>query len=79
MRHDAYKNFLRWDDFVSEMAKVKELDVQIVTEFYALHDQRINVFIPVTSDFIDALRTDRWDARSCWPRTEKSLWRRLLH
>jgi hypothetical protein len=75
---DAYKNFLRWDDFVSQLANVQELDVQIVTEFYGLRDEQINVFIRVTPDFIEALKTDRWDARSCWPRTKKSLWRRLL-
>jgi hypothetical protein len=75
---DAYKNFLRWDDFVSQLANAKELDVQIVTEFYGLRDQHINVFIRVTPEFIHALKTDRWDAPSCWPRTERSLWERLL-
>jgi hypothetical protein len=63
-----YKNFLSWDQFVSELAKVKELDVRIVSEFFGLKDIETKVFIRVTPALINALKTDRWDAPSCWER-----------
>jgi len=64
----AYKNFLRWDEFVSKLAKVKEFDVRIVSEYYGLKDQETKVFIRITPALIKSLETDRWSAPSCWSR-----------
>lgn len=65
---NPYKNFLPWDQFVSELAKLKELDVRIVSEFYGLSDKETKVFFRVTPGLITALKTDKWDAPSCWER-----------
>lgn len=64
----AYNNFLPWDQFVSEIEKMKELDVRIVSEFFGIKDVETKVFIRVTPAFINALKTDKWDAPSCWER-----------
>jgi hypothetical protein len=64
----AYKNFLPWDEFVSELEKLKELDVRIISEFYGLKEKETKVFIRVTPALITALKTDKWDAPSCWER-----------
>lgn len=64
----AYKNFLKWDEFVSELAELKELDVRIISEFYGLKQKETKIFIRVTPTLITALKNDKWDAPSCWQR-----------
>lgn len=60
------RNFLPWTTFVAELAKVKELRVTIISEFFGTKNQRIEVFIRVTPTLLEALRNDGWDAPSCW-------------
>jgi hypothetical protein len=67
-----YKNFLPWATFVSEIEKVKELDLRIVGEFYGLKDKETRVYVEVTPGMIHSLKTNRWAAPSAWPRESKA-------
>lgn len=69
---ERYKNFLPWDLFVSELEKVKELDMRILSEFYGLEDKEAHIYLEVTPGVIHALKTDRWAAPSAWPRESPS-------
>jgi len=71
---EPFKNFLPWDDFVRELAKLREFDIRIITEFYGLKDQEIDVFVHVTPELIQALSVDKWDAPSCWAREQAGRW-----
>jgi hypothetical protein len=64
----AYKDFLPWDRFVSDLANLKEFDVRIISEFYGLHDQQTKIFIRITPALIQSLKADKWSAPSCWVR-----------
>jgi hypothetical protein len=63
-----YRNFLPWDKFISEIEKVKELDLRIVGEFYGLKDKQMQVYVEVTPGIVHSLKTYRWAAPSAWPR-----------
>lgn len=61
----AYKNFLTWDQFISELEKLREFDVRIVSEFYGLPNPETKVFIRVTPTLTKSLKADKWSAPSC--------------
>lgn len=65
---DIYSNFLKWDMFVAELGKVKELNVTIISEFVGAKNQRVELFIRVTPSLMEALSKDKWDSPSCWTR-----------
>lgn len=67
-----YKNFLRWDQFLSELEKLDKVNVRIISEFYDMKDKEINVYVRITPVAINSLKTNRWDAISCWPITNQS-------
>jgi hypothetical protein len=67
-----YKNFLRWDNFVSEIEKVTELDLRIVSEFYGLEDKETRVYVEINPGVIYALKTNGWSAPSAWVRESTS-------
>jgi hypothetical protein len=62
-----FKNFLAWNTFVSEIEKVKKLDVRIVSEFYGLEDKEARVYVEITPAIIYSLKTYGWAAPSAWP------------
>lgn len=68
-----FKNFLPWDQFVSEIEKVKELDVRIVSEFYGLEDKEARVYVEITPAVIYSLKTYGWAAPSAWPRESSQV------
>lgn len=63
-----YKNFLRWEDFLSEFEKIKELDVRIVSEFYSLKNREVRVYVEIAPGVIYSLKENHWAAPSAWPR-----------
>jgi hypothetical protein len=63
-----YKNYVSLDRFISELEKLEQLEVRIITEFYGLRDKEAKVYIQITPVFIQALKSNKWYAPSCWER-----------
>ena len=70
MDRSKFKNYLAWNTFVTELEKVKELDVRIVSELYDMKDKETNVYIQVTPVMIQSLKNNKWYASSCWLRRQ---------
>jgi hypothetical protein len=65
----AYENFMPWTEFVSQLSKVNEFEVRLISEFYGLKSCETKLFVRVTPDLIENLRTKNWSGPSCWPKS----------
>lgn len=65
---DATLSYLPWNEFISELGKVSELDIRIIAEFYDLDSTESQVYVEVDEGMTDFMSKHRWTARSAWPR-----------
>ena len=63
---NKWKNYLKWDDFISEIEKVKDLTFTFNSETYDGSNLEVECTIDVDEALIDRLNKSKWAAPSCW-------------
>ena len=67
---DKWKNYLKWDDFVTELAKIKELTFTFRSEMYGGSKLTVACTIDIDGALIERLRKTKWAAPSSWSQTK---------
>jgi hypothetical protein len=63
---DLNKNYMRWEDFLKEIATIKELELELCAEVYDESPVKVKCKIYISQNFVDHLQKYKWHAPTCW-------------